>query len=80
MTAAGGLLSGLVLLLVVGSSLGADPVPADWPPLFHAILKQNRSGDLAAVDLFYDYEGGRNLNIIRDSTGMTGSSLCNLRA
>lgn len=28
------------------------------------VLKQNRSGELADVDLYYDHPGGRNLNII----------------
>ncbi len=31
----------------------------------HAVLLQNRDGALADVDLYYDYPGGRNLNIIK---------------
>lgn len=32
---------------------------------------QNRSGHLALVDLWYDFEGGRNLNLIRSQQGRT---------
>jgi len=40
-----------------------------WPDLVHASLLQNRSGALAFVELYYDYIGGRNLNIIKSQLG-----------
>jgi len=43
----------------------AELTPAAWPPVFHAALRQNRSGELAQVDLYYDWQGGRNLHVIR---------------
>ncbi|CAM9610340.1 unnamed protein product [Choristocarpus tenellus] len=43
----------------------ATPQPPIWPEKFHALLTQNTSGDLAVVDLWYDFPGGRNLNIIQ---------------
>lgn len=42
-----------------------------WPELFHATLLQNRSGNLALTDLYYDWQGGRNLNVIRSQLGST---------
>eukprot|EP00472_Partenskyella_glossopodia_P007617 CAMPEP_0197539460 /NCGR_PEP_ID=MMETSP1318-20131121/62789_1 /TAXON_ID=552666 /ORGANISM="Partenskyella glossopodia, Strain RCC365" /LENGTH=238 /DNA_ID=CAMNT_0043098183 /DNA_START=400 /DNA_END=1116 /DNA_ORIENTATION=- len=43
----------------------AAPAPPIWPTVFHAVLYQNRSNDLAIVDLYYEYPKGRNLNLIR---------------
>jgi len=47
------------------STVSAGPSPPVWPERFHAILFQNRSDSLAIVDLYYDYQKGRNLNLIR---------------
>ena len=67
----------LLLLLLPLCSAGvlttAPPPrsPADWPVLFRAELRQNRSGALANTTLCYDWKGGRNLNIIRNDGGST---------
>ncbi|WOL17979.1 hypothetical protein Cni_G26772 [Canna indica] len=45
---------------------GSDPTPAPWPLQFHALLFMNYSGALSLIDLWYDWPGGRNFNIIRD--------------
>lgn len=50
-----------------------SPTPTPWPQQFHSTLFQNRSGKLALVDLYYDWPGGRNLNIIRSQQGFTGT-------
>lgn len=42
-----------------------------WPSLFHATLLQNRTGSLALTELYYDFTGGRNLNIIQNQLGET---------
>ena len=50
----------------------ADSQPPVWPEQFHAVLFQNRTGNkLALVDLWYDWPGGRNLNIIHTQLGPT---------
>ncbi|CAN0301236.1 unnamed protein product, partial [Discosporangium mesarthrocarpum] len=51
--------------------MGHDGVPSPpvWPEKFHALLIQNRTGNLAVVDLWYDFPGGRNLNIIQSQGG-----------
>ena len=38
--------------------------PPPWRS-YSAVLLQNRDGAIADVDLYYDYPGGRNLNIIK---------------
>jgi hypothetical protein len=52
-----------------GAGAGAAGAPLDpvWPHQFHALLTQIGANeeDLGVVDLWYDAEGGRNLNIIR---------------
>eukprot|EP00929_Paragymnodinium_shiwhaense_P036663 TRINITY_DN19615_c0_g1_i1.p1 TRINITY_DN19615_c0_g1~~TRINITY_DN19615_c0_g1_i1.p1 ORF type:complete len:230 (+),score=43.44 TRINITY_DN19615_c0_g1_i1:60-749(+) len=48
-----------------GATVDSEPEPTPWPEKFHAAMHQNRSGDLADVDLYYDWEGGRNLHIVR---------------
>lgn len=48
----------------LSSAQSAEPSPPIWPQTFHATLFQNRSGNLAIVDLWYDWPGGRNLNLI----------------
>lgn len=59
----------LLQLLVVAAALiaplQAKPSPPVWPEQLHAILIQDRNGSLADVDLWYDWPGGRNLNIIK---------------
>ncbi|MED6149514.1 hypothetical protein PIB30_063318 [Stylosanthes scabra] len=43
-----------------------DPVPADWPHQFHSVLFMNRTGALQKIDLWYDWNNGRNFNIIQE--------------
>ena len=45
------------------------PEPKRWPDQFHAQIFQNRSDNLALVDLWYDWPGGRNLNLIHSQLG-----------
>ncbi len=49
--------------------LEGNPTPKPWPPQFHALLYQNSTGKLAIVDLWYDWPGGRNLNLIQHQLG-----------
>jgi hypothetical protein len=58
----------LSLLLSSASSLPSPPV---WPLQFHAVCFQNRSSHLALTDLWYDWRGGRNANIIHRQLGPT---------
>mmetsp|Transcript_9935 Transcript_9935/g.14924 ORF Transcript_9935/g.14924 Transcript_9935/m.14924 type:complete len:206 (-) Transcript_9935:76-693(-) len=67
------------LFLLLGFNFRVEAAvvsPPVWPEKFHAILYQNRSDDLAIVDLYYDYTVGRNLNLIRsmhdDDAGSQG--------
>ncbi|GAB5368011.1 hypothetical protein AAMO2058_001281100 [Amorphochlora amoebiformis] len=56
----------LVATVAIGKKReGGGVEPPVWPEAFHAVLFQNRSGDLAMVDLYYDYANGRNLNLIQ---------------
>jgi hypothetical protein len=51
------------------SSGGPPPVPTPWPEQFHAVMFTNLTesgGRLQLVDLYYDWPGGRNLNLIRN--------------
>ncbi|KAK7353856.1 hypothetical protein VNO80_19309 [Phaseolus coccineus] len=43
-----------------------DPIPADWPHQFHALMFMNRTGTLQKLDLWYDWPNGRNFNIIQN--------------
>ncbi|WVZ17821.1 hypothetical protein V8G54_010803 [Vigna mungo] len=43
-----------------------DPIPADWPHQFHALMFMNRTGSLQKLDLWYDWSNGRNFNIIQN--------------
>ncbi|XP_062190349.1 uncharacterized protein At4g14100-like [Phragmites australis] len=48
---------------------GPPPVPTPWPEQFHAVVFTNLTesgGRLQLIDLYYDWPGGRNLNLIRD--------------
>uniref|UniRef100_A0A0A9E341 Uncharacterized protein n=1 Tax=Arundo donax TaxID=35708 RepID=A0A0A9E341_ARUDO len=52
-----------------GSASGHTPVPTPWPEQFHAVVFTNLTesgGRLQLIDLYYDWPGGRNLNLIRD--------------
>lgn len=49
----------------------ADPRTPVWPSQFHAVLFQNRTGNLALVDLWYDWPNGRNFNVIHKQLGST---------
>ncbi len=61
-----------VVALLCSATACADPQPPVWPEQFHAVLFQNRTGNkLALVDLWYDWPGGRNFNIIRTQLGPT---------
>ncbi|KAK1294394.1 Uncharacterized protein QJS10_CPA16g00801 [Acorus calamus] len=42
------------------------PIPKPWPLQFHSKLFMNYSGSLSLIDLWYDWPGGRNFNIIQD--------------
>ena len=57
--------------LTAHGPLEHPPLPSYpvWPEQFHAQLFQNRSGRLAMVDLYYDWPGGRNMNLIHDQQG-----------
>ncbi|XP_027338820.1 uncharacterized protein At4g14100-like [Abrus precatorius] len=58
----------LVILLLSHSNSMAkeEPIPADWPHQFHALMFMNRSGTLQKLDLWYDWPNGRNFNIIQN--------------
>ncbi|KAJ8759382.1 hypothetical protein K2173_006902 [Erythroxylum novogranatense] len=69
-----GILPSLLLFLLIfwfspGSSKEQDPSPAPWPHQFHAILFMNYSGILQKIDLWYDWPGGRNFNIVQHQLG-----------
>lgn len=49
----------------------AEPHFPVWPEQFHAVLFQNRTGNLALLDLWYDWPNGRNFNIIHKQLGPT---------
>ncbi|KNC78873.1 hypothetical protein SARC_08711 [Sphaeroforma arctica JP610] len=51
-------------LCVNASRVGSPIAPPVWASQVHAELIQNRSGNLAMVELYYDYVWKRNLNII----------------
>lgn len=51
--------------------VAAEPRSPRWPLQFHATLLQNRTGNLALVDLWYDWPNGRNFNIIHKQMGPT---------
>ncbi|GBF95588.1 transferring glycosyl group transferase [Raphidocelis subcapitata] len=48
------------------------PATPVWPQLFKAVLFQNRSSSLALTSLYYDWKGGRNLNLIQTQLGARG--------
>lgn len=50
----------------------AAPSPAPWPEQFHSVLLMNYSNELSLVDLWYDWPGGRNFNILRRQLGADG--------
>ena len=47
------------------------PQPPMWPETFHAVAVQNRTGSLALVDLYYEWNKGRNANLIHSQLGTT---------
>ncbi|EIE21544.1 hypothetical protein COCSUDRAFT_17537 [Coccomyxa subellipsoidea C-169] len=53
------------------TSLTVPPEPPVWPETFHAVAVQNRSGSLALVDLYYEWQRGRNANLIHSQLGTT---------
>ncbi|KAJ0234390.1 hypothetical protein HA466_0274240 [Hirschfeldia incana] len=53
----------------IATSADEQPVPAQWPDQFHALLFMNYSGDLSMIDLWYDWPNGRNFNIIQEQLG-----------
>jgi hypothetical protein len=57
-----------LLAMAADSRAGAPPVPTPWPEQFHAVMFTNLtdSGRLQVIDLYYDWPGGRNLNLIRN--------------
>mmetsp|Transcript_6394 Transcript_6394/g.15295 ORF Transcript_6394/g.15295 Transcript_6394/m.15295 type:complete len:231 (+) Transcript_6394:43-735(+) len=50
-----------------------DPTPPVWPQQFTAVLLQNRKDDLSLTELWYDYEGGRNMNLIQSQLNLKGT-------
>nr|XP_027126441.1 uncharacterized protein At4g14100-like [Coffea arabica] len=64
------LLSESFLCFSLIASESTDPIPVPWPEQFHSILFVNNSkGSLQKVDLWYDWPGGRNFNIIQYQLG-----------
>ncbi|KAG8080977.1 hypothetical protein GUJ93_ZPchr0007g4780 [Zizania palustris] len=66
----------LLLLLPLFGGDGAPPVPTPWPERFHAVVFTNQTesgGLLQLTDLYYDWPGGRNLNLNRRQ--LSGDSL-----
>lgn len=63
------LYAALSILVMVWGEANDYPEPPVWPGRFHAMMWQSRGGDLAVVDLWYDYTQGRNLNIIQTQSG-----------
>lgn len=59
----------MMLIFPTHVMLEGNPTPKPWPPQFHALLYQNSTGKLAIVDLWYDWPGGRNLNLIQHQLG-----------
>ncbi|XP_059641259.1 uncharacterized protein At4g14100-like [Cornus florida] len=57
------------LSLSFPSIASTDPIPAAWPHQFHSLIFMNNSGTLQMVDLWYDWTGGRNFNIIQYQLG-----------
>lgn len=55
----------LNLSIICSSSRPEIPVPTPWPEQFHALLFLNftPTGELHLADLWYDWPGGRNVNI-----------------
>ncbi|CAJ1974721.1 unnamed protein product [Sphenostylis stenocarpa] len=52
--------------LASSKSATEDPIPAEWPHQFHALMFMNRTGNLQKLDLWYDWSNGRNFNIIQN--------------
>lgn len=63
-------LASLTTALFLGLA-NSELQPPVWPSQFHAILFQNRTGNLALLDLWYDWPNGRNFNIIHKQLGPT---------
>lgn len=57
---------------VVGQGQQLRQQPPVWPDTFHSLLFQNRTDSLALVDLYYAWQKGRNLNLIRSQLGAKG--------
>jgi hypothetical protein len=54
----------LPLCLPLCLALAVAPTPPIWPERFHAMSVQTSPSGKSLVHLFYDWTGGRNLNII----------------
>ena len=68
--------SAVIVAAVASGCAAAQPPPTPvWPKLLHATLVQNRSGSLALTELYYDWQGGRNLNVITSQAGGPGAVL-----
>lgn len=57
----------------IASSLITSQAPTAWPEVFHATMLQNRSSIVSLVDLYYDWPGGLNLNIIQSQLDRRGT-------
>lgn len=64
----------LTFLIIFSTSLiitcSSIPTPLPWPEQFHALLSMTMSkGNLQITNLWYDWPGGRNVNIIQKQYG-----------
>ncbi|OAE21986.1 hypothetical protein AXG93_4382s1170 [Marchantia polymorpha subsp. ruderalis] len=57
---------GITLVCLARTSVAEDPTPTPWPTPFYAVLYQNFSGIIGLMDLYYDWENGRNLHLIKN--------------
>ncbi|KAG5148568.1 hypothetical protein JHK82_015449 [Glycine max] len=53
-------------LMLSNAAITGEPIPAEWPHQFHALMFMNQSGTLQKLDLWYDWPNGRNFNIIQN--------------
>ncbi|XP_031104733.1 uncharacterized protein At4g14100-like [Ipomoea triloba] len=61
----------LLLCRCRGLSASEDPVPAPWPPQFHAVTVMNYTGGVRMVDLWYDWPNKRYFHINHYQLGET---------
>ncbi|KAF5834353.1 hypothetical protein DUNSADRAFT_9016 [Dunaliella salina] len=49
------------------------PSPPVWPEQFTAVLLQNRKNAYSLTELWYDFKGGRNMNLIQSQLDLKGT-------